>query len=336
MEIPYAPENKENSVPDDDYLQFGPPHEAMFFVLAYLPLLELLAMSQVCRSVRDALSNDILPWINITVYKPLSQRLSDDILMKFASKANGKLTTLALINCEKITDEGLQRVISKNPLINKLYFPACTSLTPEGIIRAVEALTKHNHQILHSIRLKINGIHNMKKDQLETLRSLIGLKQTQQQQEKRRNLYHKHNTFSTSTFGHEEDKCSIDVDICPKCNEVRMVFDCPMDRCERQRQNLRRECRGCCFCIPRCEECGQCIESDDWEEAACTDNLCSGCWLQLPKCNFCNRPYCNQHANQKCSVPGSSGFFSEASVLHVAGVWQTRIISGHLQFRCYY
>lgn len=97
------------------------PHGAMFLVLAYLPLFELLAMSQVCKSLRYALNNDVWPWLKIfIVEKPLNSRLSDDSLLQITCKANGRLTTLALINCVKITDDGLLGAIAKNPLINKV------------------------------------------------------------------------------------------------------------------------------------------------------------------------------------------------------------------------
>lgn len=97
-----------------------PPHEALFLVLPYLPVRELLAMSEVCISLRDAVRNDVLPWLNLIVQSPLSSKLSDEILIKLASKANGRLTTLALFNCTNITDYGLQRVVQQNPFIHKV------------------------------------------------------------------------------------------------------------------------------------------------------------------------------------------------------------------------
>lgn len=96
------------------------PHEALLLVLAYLPVYELLLISQVCTSLRDAVNNDVLPWLNLVVDRPLSSRLTDDILIKITSKANGSLKTLALINCVHITDQGLQRVIEQNHLIDKV------------------------------------------------------------------------------------------------------------------------------------------------------------------------------------------------------------------------
>ncbi|CAI9755241.1 unnamed protein product [Fraxinus pennsylvanica] len=98
----------------------GPPHEALFFVLAFLPVFELVSMTQVCKSLRDAINNDILPWLNIIVELPLNKRLSDDILMKVTSKANGRLRFLALKNCVRVTDDGLLKVVEENPFISKV------------------------------------------------------------------------------------------------------------------------------------------------------------------------------------------------------------------------
>lgn len=106
---------------DTPYQQEGLPHEALFLVLVYLPLHELLVMAQVCRSVKEVLTGDILPWLNIMVGKPLNKRFNDAHLLKITSKADGRLKTLALLNCSKITDEGLQQVIARNPYITRVY-----------------------------------------------------------------------------------------------------------------------------------------------------------------------------------------------------------------------
>lgn len=82
-------------------------------------------------------------------------------------------------------------------------------------------------------------------------------------------------------------------------------------------KNTMRGCRGCISCIPRCIECGGCFEFEEVEEAVCGDSLCLDCWLQLPKCNFCNRPYCKQHAEEKrCCSYGSDGFVCEVCELN--------------------
>lgn len=100
----------------------GSPHEALFFVLPYLPVFELISMSQVCVCLKDAVKNDILPWLNIIVQKPLKlSRFSDELLLQITNMAHGRLRTLALFNCSKITDDGLQLVIDRNPLIDKVW-----------------------------------------------------------------------------------------------------------------------------------------------------------------------------------------------------------------------
>lgn len=96
------------------------PHEALFLVLAHLDLFELVTLSQVCKSFREAINSDVLLWLDILVKPPLSLRFNDDVLLKFTSKAQGRLRSLVLINCERITDDGLQRVSEHNPYIYKV------------------------------------------------------------------------------------------------------------------------------------------------------------------------------------------------------------------------
>ncbi|KAI6686035.1 hypothetical protein NL676_031948 [Syzygium grande] len=278
----------------------GQPHEALFLVLPYLSLSGLIAVGEVCTSLRDAARDDVLLWLELVVDDPLSRRLHDENLIEIASKANGKLRTVGLFNCTKITDGGLQSVTEKNPLITKLYVPGCTGLTPEGVINAVKTLSA-NGNILQSI--KINGLYNLQKQHLQVLQSYV--------QVNPETLEHRCCTH----FGREGDcnVCPIDVEICPKCNEVRKVLICPIETCARKRDRRLGECRGCGSCIPRCIECGTCVELDDLEEAEaiCADILCMSCWLQLPKCDFCNKPYCKRHAEGQLNPSGPRGFVCE-------------------------
>ncbi|XP_065856403.1 F-box protein SKIP28 [Euphorbia lathyris] len=282
----------------------GAPHDAFFLVLPYLPLYHLLTIGQVCKSFREALNQDILPWLHLIIDIPLSPRLSDQILIKLTSKANSRLTTLVLRNCARISDDGLLRVIHNNPLITKLHLPGCTSLTPEGIIRAVETLSQ-NKTSLNSLR--INGIPNLNKHHLQTLSSYL---QTSTPPEKSQPiLYHLRRTFPSESDG------LIDVDVCPRCQEIKMVFECSREGCrqkKRAQDQVLADCRGCNLCIPRCEECGGCIDSEEeLEEAVCSDILCRDCWLSLPKCNHCNKPYCKHHTNLQYSSLDCAGFVCE-------------------------
>ncbi|KAH6830919.1 hypothetical protein C2S53_005843 [Perilla frutescens var. hirtella] len=282
----------------DHQEQGSSPNEAILFVLTYLPLFELLLITRVCRSLRDAVKNDTLPWLKIVVDRPLNRHLSDDRLVEVASRAQPRLQLLLLINCLNITDDGLFRVIANNPRITKLHVPGCTSLTPGGMVRAVQLLTKDNHRLQS---LKISGIYGVRKEDLHTLRGLIKHK---------RSKTFIHDYYKFSTMKQIETDSSIDVDICPKCNEVRMVFDCPRLLCEKQQQKAGAgECRGCESCIMRCVECGVCLKGiQELEEASCADAMCLECWLKLPKCNFCNKPYCSKHVHQQHTVSESTGF----------------------------
>ncbi|KAI3763733.1 hypothetical protein L2E82_13728 [Cichorium intybus] len=294
MEISQATNNQHQT--NQDSSSIGQPHESLFLVLPYLPLFELLAMAQVSKSFSNALKDDILPWLNIVVDEKLQRsRISDEILVKVTSRAMGRLKTLVLINCDRITNDGIQTVVAMNPNIEKLHVPQCTGLTPEGIIGAVTTLNLHNTTLKS---LKINGIYSITKEHIQTLQTLLKSEETQ------------HKRFYPDTSRHEQiDGCpSIDVGICPKCDEVRMVFDCTLETCEKKKAI---GCRGCKFCILRCEECGKCVDEDE-NDAACEDTLCLDCWIQLPKCDFCNKPYCKKHAYKQCVPPGSSGFLCDA------------------------
>lgn len=80
-------------------------------------------MAQVCKSFNNALKDDILPWLNIIVDENHQRsRISDEILVKIASKAMGRLRTLVLSNCDRVTNDGVQTVVAMNPNIEKVRF----------------------------------------------------------------------------------------------------------------------------------------------------------------------------------------------------------------------
>lgn len=296
----YTEKEKEHGATNVAMEAPGHAHEALHLVLAYLPLMELLTMTEVCRSLREAVNNDVLLWRDLVVDRPLNFRITNEILLKFACKADGRLRTLALICCVKITDDGLQRVAEKNPLIEKAYLTTCTGLSPNGVLRAVETLTQHNH---HLKSLKINGIYNINKQHLKTLDSFLQLTPSEDKQNPI--FFHGHKSFSAIE---DTSDRQLDVEVCPKCKAVRLVFDCSGDACKRKAENPLMECRGCYFCIPRCEECGVCVQKEETMKAICGDFMCLHCWLKSPKCDFCNKPYCSRHGDRWCAHPDSTLF----------------------------
>lgn len=185
----------------------------------------------------------------------------------------------------------------------QLYLPGCMSLTPDGVVNAVKTLTSNSSSLK---RLKINGICNLDKEHLQTLKFYLekNRRAPKESLEPAAIFFHNHaNAKPIEDCG----ALSIDVEICPRCDQVRMVFCCPKETC--------RECRGCIFCIPRCAECGVCFDaSEETEEVVCGDLLCSMCWVRLiPKCSFCNRPCCRQHwKRETVCTSGPDGFICGA------------------------
>lgn len=154
----------------------------------------------------------------------------------------------------------------------------------------------------------------MKKEHLEKLSSCIQMDPAKTEGQMRQLCFF-HDHRNLSVLGVEDRNRPIDMEVCPRCLEARMVFDCPRESCKKKKAKEMTECRACYFCIPRCEECGKCIEDEEPEEVLCADILCSDCWLQLPKCDFCNWPYCSRHANLWQKNPGSRGFI--CGICHV-------------------
>lgn len=189
----------------------------------------------------------------------------------------------------------------------QLYIPACSGLTPEGVIRAVKTLSKHDHNLK---TLWINGIYNVTKEHLETLHNYLQMDMSHNKQKrKQRLLFHEYGNI-TLTRQDNDFQPMLDLQICPICEEVRVVFDCPRKTYEMMIEKSLSDVRGCKLCVPWCKECGKWVGSLEREEAVCLDVLCLDCWLHLPKCDFCNKPYCKEHANERQHQSlGSNGSF---------------------------
>ncbi|KAJ4961208.1 hypothetical protein NE237_021118 [Protea cynaroides] len=239
--------------------------------------------------------------------------------------AHGRLRTLSLKNCVEITDDGLQN----NHRLNKVYVPACTSLTANGIVTIVKMLTEQNQDLKH---LGLRGMHGITKQHIETILSCLKV-QKEVQSRPISFLYHRR----FSPIGHLETTHPIDVTVCPKCSDVRLVYNCPRESCKWKREYPLIECRACYPCIPRCEECGKCVDLDELGETVCMDILGSDCWLWLPKCNLCYRPYCNLHADCQTFLSGNTGFICASC--HVSSTrnldWWSSELEEHMN-RDYY
>lgn len=289
--------------------------EGLVYTLPYVGVQELLVLERVSKSLWEAIRSDALLWQRVRVDAPLSTKLTDTGLLKLVERAQGRLRSLSLIQCKKVSDEAIGAVLATNPTLSKLSIPGCTNISAEGLTRMV---TSHNSASRSTTnvqpglkQLRIEGLYGLNKEILEALQTSLDteppilealrtsldtsealLSATKFEQP----WYYRSKQGSFSSD--ENDDRAIDVAACPKCDFVRPVYDCPGESCQELRANPLRQCRGCLFCIPRCADCGSCVtdsQEDTLDDTFCGDLLCSSCWLRLPKCAECNRPGCSHH-----------------------------------------
>lgn len=98
----------------------GAPHAALNFALYYLGVQDLLSVGRVCRSLHSAVQEDPLLWRNIHIDQPLNEKITDDILLQLTNRARGNLQCLSLVECPRITDEGLKCVLESNPRLTQV------------------------------------------------------------------------------------------------------------------------------------------------------------------------------------------------------------------------
>ncbi|KAG6659659.1 hypothetical protein I3843_03G046600 [Carya illinoinensis] len=250
------------------------PHDAMFFALGYLGVQDLLNVERVCKSLRDTVRSDHLLWRTIHIDQPLSEKITDDALLKLANRAQGTLRCLNLMECIRITDSGLKHVLETNPRLTKLSVPGCVRLSVDGLLDNLRAFKSVG---LPGIKhLRIGGIHSIMDKQYEELQFLLNADKHMQMSARRPRIYRGGKSYLSC-----DDDCAIDVEVCPRCQKFRLVYDCPAESCQGKHQTAQL-CRACILCIARCINCGRCIKDRDYEETFCLDSLCLDCWKQHP------------------------------------------------------
>ncbi|KAK6922345.1 hypothetical protein RJ641_012852 [Dillenia turbinata] len=243
----------------------GAPHLALHFALGYLGVRDLLAAETVCKAFHSIVQTDSLLWRNIHINQPLNERITDDVLYRLTSRAQGNLQCLSLVDCTRITDDGLKRVLECNSRLTKLSVPGCTRLTTEGIINSLKAVVPG---IKH---LRIGGLYGTTHEHFEELNLLLGARDEMHQSVLKPHFYHSGNLY----LPYDDDR-TIDIEICPRCKNVRLVYDCPSEGCQ-MKEHAAQECRACTLCIARCFQCGRCINDGEYEETFCLEFLCSEC-----------------------------------------------------------
>ncbi|KAG6585201.1 F-box protein SKIP14 [Cucurbita argyrosperma subsp. argyrosperma] len=255
----------------------GAPHEGLSFALYYLGIQDLCSIGRVCRSLHSVVQGDPLLWTNIHIDQPLNEKISNDILLQLTNRALGNLQCLSLVECPRITDEGLKCVLESNPRLTKLSVPGCTRLSIEGVISSLRAFKLTS---THGVkRLRIGGLYGVTQEHFKELKFLLGSDcNLMQESSYKPHFYHRGNFYVSC-----DDERAIDIEICPRCENPRLVYDCPADGC--QGSGLATQaCRACTLCIPRCVQCGRCVNENEYVETFTLELLCSDCWKPLLKC----------------------------------------------------
>lgn len=248
------------------------PHAGLVFALGFLGVRDLLSVDRVCRYLHSTVRSEALLWRSIHIDQPLNERITDDVLFQLTSRAQGNLQCLSLVECPRITDDGLKRVLENNPRLTKLCVPGCTKLSVEGIVNNLKAFKcKGTQGIKH---LRIGGLYGVTDEHFEQLKLLLGADiRSNQQNDHKPHFYHRGNLYLLC-----DDERAIDIEICPRCQKLRLVYDCPAEGCQERERDVAQQCRACRLCIPRCFQCGCCINDNEYEETFCLDWLCSDCF----------------------------------------------------------
>lgn len=247
------------------------PHQAFFFALSYLGVKDLLSVEMVCKSISSTVRGDPLLWKTIHIDQPLNERITDDVLIQLASRAQGHLQCLSLVDCPKITDDALRHVLETNPRLTKLCVPGCTRISIECIVQSIKACNskKDGGRIKH---LRLGGFFGVNHEHYEELKLLLGADEKDSGSYHKPHFYHRDNFYLPY-----DDNRAIDIEMCPRCDKFRLVYDCPAEDCK-IKDSCVQVCRACTFCIARCAQCGRCINDTEFEETFCLELLCSECF----------------------------------------------------------
>ncbi|CAA2999184.1 F-box SKIP14 [Olea europaea subsp. europaea] len=250
------------------------PHEALAFTLSYLGIKDLLSVERVCRSLCSTVQDDPLLWRTIHIDQPLNERITDDVLLQLARRSQGSLQCLSLVECPRITDDGLRRVLETHPQLTKLCVPGCTRLTIEGILNNLKVFNsdKGVQGIKH---LRIGGIYGVTREHFEEFKLLLGADNDKLRNHDKPHFYCRGNFYILC-----DDDRAIDIEMCPRCEKLRLIYDCTAKGCQVE-DHAAQVCRACTLCISRCVQCGRCFNNTEYEENFCLELICSGCYKQL-------------------------------------------------------
>ncbi|GMH01527.1 hypothetical protein Nepgr_003366 [Nepenthes gracilis] len=251
-------------------VESGGPHPALAFALGYLGVRDLLCLERVCKSLHYTVQNDPLLWKSIHIDQPLNDRITNDVLLHLTNRAQGNLQCLSLVECQRITSDGLKQVLESNLRLTKLSVAGSTRLGVDGIVDCLKAF--NSVATIGIKQLRMGGIYGVTHDHFEELKSLLGISNHKPASNLKPHFYGRGNLYISL-----EDDRAIDIEICPRCQNLRLVYDCPAESCK-GKDHATQVCRACLLCIARCIQCGRCINDGEYEETFCLEFLCSSCW----------------------------------------------------------
>ncbi|KAJ4901116.1 F-box protein SKIP14 [Raphanus sativus] len=247
-------------------------HPAFGFCLYRLGVKDLLSVSMVCKSLRTVVCDDSLLWKHIHISQPLNEKITDEALLQLTERAQGTMQCLRLVDCSRITEDCLKQVLERNSQVVKLGVPGCIRITIDGVLSILRDLKSAGKlQVKH---LEIGGLFGVTKDHYEELFGLLDIEDNVEQSIQKPRFYHRGYSCVSSC---DENK-GIDIEMCPKCQNSRLVYDCPAEDCKG-----KEECRACSLCIQRCFQCGRCITDSEYEETFCLEFLCADCSKPSPE-----------------------------------------------------
>ncbi|KAH7306954.1 hypothetical protein KP509_22G039800 [Ceratopteris richardii] len=172
----------------------------------------------------------------------------------------------------------------------------CNRITADGIVTIVKDHTEQWGATMPGLKaLKLHNINGLSEDHLQ---SLITIMETSVESHPIPKPRYYHENDHSCMFKYPS---VIDVQVCPKCRCVRMVYDCPQEECQ-----LKQECRACVFCTIRCAECGICLPNEELNETECPEFLCLRCWFKSAKCSECNRAILRRKSGNVQEAQGST------------------------------
>lgn len=158
----------------------------------------------------------------------------------------------------------------------QLSVPGCTRLSIEGIVSILKAFKSIATQGVKHLR--IGGLYGVTHQHFEDLKIMLGIDCQMMPHSHKPHFYRRGNLYLSC-----DDNRAIDIEMCPRCQNLRLVYDCPAESCQGTR-HATQVCRACTLCIARCSQCGECINDNEYEETFCLELLCS-CCSQLVKCS---------------------------------------------------